>query len=84
VAAGRARRLDDAKKLAQLYAPDVELKDDLLKAILSASRGIARKVSTNLANVNEEAKKAGKRAMGLAEWGERPLYTGDAPARRSA
>jgi hypothetical protein len=68
----------------KLYAPDVELKDDLVDAVLKASRGIARKVSTNFANINEEAKKAGKRTMGLAEWGERGFYTGDAPVRRSA
>lgn len=75
--------MDDARKLARLYSPDVELKDDLVAAILKDSRYIARKVAVNIENVRQEAKKAGKRVMDLAAWGDRPFYTGDAPMRRT-
>jgi hypothetical protein len=71
--------MDDARKLAMLYAPEVDIRDDLLGAILRDSRGVARKIATNLDAVGQEAKKIGKRSMDLKTWGERPLYTGEPP-----
>jgi DNA transposition AAA+ family ATPase len=74
--------MEDARKLARLYSPDVEIKDDLVGALLKASRGVARKISVNIANARLEAQKAGKRVIDLATWGDRPFFTGDAPVRR--
>jgi len=74
--------MEDARKLARLYSPDVEVKDDLVGAILKASRGVARRIAVNIENVRREAQKAGKRAIDLATWGDRPFFTGDAPVRR--
>lgn len=72
--------MEDTRKLARLYSPDVEIRDDLLAAILRDSRGVARKISTNIDAVRQEAKKTGKRAIDLVIWGQRPFYTGEPPA----
>lgn len=74
--------MEDARKLAKLYSPDVELKDDLLAKIVEATRGVTRRICVNVETVRQEAKKAGHRAMDLKAWGTRPFYTGEAPARR--
>jgi len=74
--------LEDAKKLAKLYSPDVEIGEDLLEAILTATRGVTRRVSVNIENVRQEAKKAGARTIDAKAWGARPFYTGEAPPRR--
>lgn len=75
---------EDARKLAALYSPDVEIRDDLLGAILKASRGVARRIAVNIENVRQEAKKTNKRVMDAEAWGDRPFFTGDAPVRRPA
>jgi DNA transposition AAA+ family ATPase len=75
---------DDARKLANLYSHDIEIKDDLLARILEVSRGVARRIAVNIENVRQEAKKAGARTMDLDKWGTKAFYTGEAPARRSA
>ena len=74
--------LEDTRKLAKLYSPDVEIKDELLAEILKASRGVARKIAINIENVRQEAKKAGKRTIDTDGWGDKPFFTGDAPMRR--
>lgn len=76
--------LEDARKLAKLYAPDVEIRDDLLDDILKASRGVARRIAVNIENVRQEAKKAGKHAIDAKLWNGKAFYTGDAPVRRAA
>lgn len=75
--------IEDARKLAKLYAPDVEIREDLLERILTESKRIARRIAVNIDNVRIEAKKAGKSAIGLEHWGSRPFFTGDAPMRRA-
>jgi hypothetical protein len=75
--------MEDARKLARLYSPDVEIRDDLLAEILKASRGVARRVAVNIENVRQEAKKAAKRVIDAETWGGKPFYTGDAPMRRA-
>lgn len=76
--------MEDTRKLAKLYSPDVEIKDDLVAAIGRESKGVARKIAVNVDNVNREAKKAGRRAIDLAAWGDKPFFTGDAPVRRTS
>lgn len=75
--------LDDARKLAKLYSPDVAIEDELLGAIVKATRGVTRRVVVNIESVRQEAKKAGARAIDAKTWGTRPFYTGEAPARRT-
>lgn len=76
--------LEDTRKLAKLYSPDVEIRDDLLGRILEVSRGVARRIAVNVENVRQEAKKAGSRAIDLKTWGGKGFYTGEAPMRRPA
>ena len=76
--------LEDARKLARLYAPDIEIKDDLLGRILEQSGCIARRIAVNIDNVRLEAKKAGARSIALDGWGSRPFFTGGAPVREPA
>jgi DNA transposition AAA+ family ATPase len=76
--------LDDAKKLAKLYSPDVPIGEDLLARIVEVTRGVTRRVCVNVENVRQEAKKSGERAIDLKTWGSRGFYTGEAPLRRVA
>lgn len=73
--------IDDAKQLKRLYC-EVEVKDDLLNRIHSEAKGSARRIVVNLNKINGFALKKGIKKIGLAEWGERQLFTGEAPARR--
>lgn len=73
--------VQDARKLATLYSPDIDVKDDLLAEIVSVSGGVARRIAVNIENVRQEAKKLGKRAIDLQVWGSKPLFTGEAPVR---
>jgi len=73
---------EDAQHLARLYARDIEIKPDLLRRIHELANGSVRRVSVNIDMVREEALKMGAREMDLATWGDRELYTGEAPARR--
>jgi DNA transposition AAA+ family ATPase len=74
--------MGDARKLAAMYSPDVEIRDDLLGRLLERSGGVARKVAVNVETVRQEAKKLGLRVIDLKAWGDRPFNTGDAPERR--
>jgi len=76
--------LEDAKVLMQFSARKVKIKDDLLSRIVELARGSVRRVCVNLSRVEEEALGMGLKEIGLKEWGDRPLWTGEAPARRIA
>lgn len=76
--------LDDAKKLAPIYCPDIVLADDLLGHLVSLSHGSVRRVTVNLVNVYDTALIEGWDSVDRALWGDRPLYTGEAPKRRGA
>lgn len=74
----------DVEHLAKIYARGVELAPDLRAALLIASRGSHRNVSTNLAHVREFATVRGLSKLTLGEWGKQPFHTGEAPAPRLA
>lgn len=76
--------LKDAKQLAQLYVPAVEIDDGLVAAIAKASDGRARRIAVNLERVRERAQLQGRKRMSLAEWGDEPFFTGEPPRRRAA
>lgn len=73
---------EDAIKLAGIYAPDIEIGDDLLSKLIDISHGSVRRVSVNLEMIQEEACDVGWNKVGLSEWADRELYTGEAPRRR--
>ena len=74
---------DDVDQLAKIYARNVALGGDLKGALLKASAGSIRNVSTNLAHVSEYAAKHGKTKLDLHDWGSQPFHTGQAPAPRN-
>lgn len=74
--------LDDARKLAAIYCPDVQLADDLLGHLVTLSHGSVRRVSVNLVNIQDAALIEGWDSIDRAQWGSRELYTGEAPKRR--
>jgi DNA transposition AAA+ family ATPase len=76
--------LDDARHLAKLYCDGVTIEEDLLKEIHKLAHGSARRICVNLERVRAEAASTGLKRMGLGAWGQRELYTGEAPARRIA
>lgn len=76
--------LADVDHLARIYAAGVTLGADMKEAVLKASRGSIRNVSTNLAHVREFAALQGLTAVTLEQWGRRPMHTGEAPSPRQA
>lgn len=74
--------LEDAKKLTPLYAPFVEITEDLLAHIVKLSAGSVRRVAVNMEMIQEEANATGWSSVNKATWGKRELYTGEAPKRR--
>lgn len=81
--AAEAATLDDVKHLAAIYAPGVAVEADLRAAVLNASGGSMRNVSTNLAGIFEFAASKGLKKMALGDWGSKALHTGDAPIARA-
>ena len=72
----------DVTHLARIYAPDVILSPDLKGALLHASRGSIRNVSTNLSDVAEFAAVRGMTKLDLAGWGSQKFHTGEVPPPR--
>jgi DNA transposition AAA+ family ATPase len=73
--------LQDAAALAPIYCPGVHVATDLLEHLVKLSGGSVRRVSVNLAAVYEAAAVEGWDAVTRAQWGERQIYTGEAPRR---
>ena len=73
--------LQDANALAPIYCPGIDVADDLLSLLVQRSGGSVRRVSVNLASIYETASLEGWDSATLAGWGERPIYTGEAPRR---
>jgi len=74
--------VDDARKLARIYCPNVSIADDLLNHVVELAHGSVRRVSVNLTRIHEEAMMLAEAEMTRATWGGRDLYTGDAPKCR--
>lgn len=74
--------LDDARHLQRLYLRDLDIGSDLLERITDLAKGSARRIVVNLARVEEYAHTEGLKSVCLEEWGDRPLFTGEAPRRK--
>lgn len=75
--------LDDARKLAPIYCPGVEIDEALMARVVELAHGSIRRVCVNLTRIHEEAMLQAESEMTLAKWGDTDLYTGDAPKRRT-
>lgn len=73
--------LNDAAELAPIYCPGVHVASDLLAHLVKLSGGSVRRVSVNLAAVFDAAAVEGWDAVTRATWGDRQIYTGEAPRR---
>lgn len=73
---------DDCKYLADLYCKDVQISDDLLKAILKSTKGSTRRIVVNIERARIAALEVGENQMDLASWGDRAFFTGEPPKRR--
>lgn len=72
----------DVLALAPIYAPGIVLADDMVQLLLTRTKGFTRRVAVNLARIAEVAALEGWTGVNTTLWGNRPLYTGDAPTRR--
>lgn len=73
--------LEDARALAPIYCPEVHVADDLLAQLVKLSGGSVRRVSVNLAAIYEAAAVEGWGFIDSRTWGDRQIYTGEAPRR---
>lgn len=76
--------MDDAQVLRDHYCPKVRVADDLVEAIVRETKGVTRRVVTNLQKVQAAAIVEGFDAIDLARWGTRRFATGDVALRRAA
>lgn len=76
---------DDAYKLRDHYCLRAKLADDLVTEIAERTKGVTRRIVVNLRMVQRAALDEGLDKVDLAWWREqnRPLLTGDVPARRT-
>lgn len=74
--------LEDVGHLAPIYAPGLEIAEDLRRRIVTESRQSIRRVSINLALIAEQAQVRGLKRIGAADWGTRAFFSGEAPAPR--
>jgi DNA transposition AAA+ family ATPase len=82
--AAEACDLEDARHLARLYAPEVEIEDDLLAEMLRASGGRARRICVNVERIREHAALLDLPRIDRAAWGQGQFFTGEPPKRRVA
>lgn len=75
-------QIDDARHLCRLYVKKIEVADCLLTHLVKIAEGSARRIVTNLDRIGQIARVEGVTVMTRAAWGDRPLYTGRAPAPR--
>jgi DNA transposition AAA+ family ATPase len=73
--------LADAAELAPIYCPNIHVATDLLDHLVKLSGGSVRRVSVNLAAVYDAAAVEGWDAVSRTTWGDRQIYTGEAPRR---
>jgi DNA transposition AAA+ family ATPase len=74
--------LADARQLVALYLTGMEVADDLLIHIVKKSHGVVRRVVVNLESVQTQARREENGRPDLTWWGDRELYTGEAPTRK--
>lgn len=74
--------LEDVRKLAEIYTPNIKINDRLLERLRDMSEGRARRVVTNLDHIAEWARNHG--AATVDEGYDGPIFTGQPPAPRKA
>lgn len=75
--------VDDGVELARLYVPDIEIARDLVETIVRKAEGRVRRIAVNFERVRQVALSEGWSSVDRAAWGDRPLFSGQPPARRA-
>jgi SpoVK/Ycf46/Vps4 family AAA+-type ATPase len=76
--------IGDALLLRDFYCPRVAVADDLVAAIVDVTKGVTRRIVTNLQAVQAAATAEGLGSMDLQAWGDRRFRTGSLQTRRAA
>lgn len=72
----------DFELLREIRCPGIEIEGPLVTAIKKASNGSARRIVVNLDEVEEVSRRIGRNKVGLSDWGDQPLFDGNAPLGR--
>ncbi|WP_027853508.1 AAA family ATPase [Marinobacterium litorale] len=73
---------DDAEVLQEMYCPEVTIAPDLMDEVLSIAKGSVRRVVVNISRIRNFGLSEGLETVDQNTWGNQPLFTGKAPARR--
>lgn len=79
----RSCDLEDARQLARLYCPKIEVTDDLLEDLRVRVGGSTRRLAVNLEEVNAFALGERLKRVSLADYSGQPVFTGAAPPTRN-
>lgn len=71
--------ISDARQLAPLYAPGLQIDPDLLKKLVAISGGSIRRICVNLDLLREHALLNGVEDISIDTWDLKKFYTGEAP-----
>lgn len=74
--------MTDAAALRAMYCDRVQVADDLLSLVVESAKGSVRRICVNLERIQAEGLVDGLEVMDCAAWGNRELFTGEAPMRR--
>lgn len=80
--AAQPATIADARSLRDMYAPYVKINDDLLRLLIERTRGITRRIVTNLKTMQRTALDDEVTAIDREWWADRPIETGAVPVRR--
>lgn len=76
--------LQDALLLRDYYCPRVRVADDLVAEIVAATKGVTRRIVTNLQAAQAAAMGQGHEVIDLKGWGQRRFNTGAIAPRKAA
>lgn len=76
--------IEDVRQLAIESYPELQFGEDLLEDLVRVTKGCLRRIAVNLYKVRSEAAAMMLDQVGMAEWGKRSWFTGEAPTRRAS
>nr|WP_246745750.1 MULTISPECIES: ATP-binding protein [Pseudomonas] len=76
--------IEDVRQLAIESYPELKFGEDLLEDLVRVTKGCLRRIAVNLYKVRSEAAAMMLDHVGMAEWGKRSWFTGEAPTRRAS
>ena len=74
--------LSDARQLAKLYHPNMDIKDCLLEHLVKKTQGVTRRIVVNLDSIHQTMLTEGLTDLTVQGWGTRKFWNGEPPKRR--